>query len=107
MHPSENLTTESPVYSAFADDPDFAELLDMFFEAIPEKRQILEETYRAGEVDQLRTHAHQLKGAGGGYGFQGLSKIAAELEDSCKANDVDGVGENLDKLLGYLGRICV
>ena len=72
-----------------------------------EKKQLLEEAHRAGDVDQLRTHAHQLKGAGGGYGFQGLSEIAAELEDACKANDVDDVGESLDKLLGYLGRICV
>ena len=107
MYSGNNTTTETPVYSTFADDPDFEELLEMFADAIPEKRQALEESHRTGEVDQLRTQAHQLKGAGGGYGFQGLSEVAAELENACKANDVDGVGKNLDKLLGYLDRICV
>lgn len=96
-----------PVYSTFADDPDYADLLKMFVETMPEKRQAVEEAFGSGDLDGVRTQAHQLKGAGGGYGFDGLSSVAAELEEACKAGDIDRVGLSLDRLLGYLDRLSV
>ncbi|MBL4886042.1 MAG: Hpt domain-containing protein [Planctomycetaceae bacterium] len=96
-----------PVYSAFADDPDFAELVEFFVDAIPERCEMLQENHRQNKSDELRTIAHQLKGAGGGYGFDDLSAHAARLEQACKDNDVEAVGESLDVLLGYMSRITV
>lgn len=94
-----------PVYSSFADDPDFAELVEFFVEAIPERCQMLQESHCQNKTDELRTIAHQLKGAGGGYGFDGLSEHAACLEQACKDHDIDAVCESLNILLGYMGRI--
>jgi len=99
--------TTGPVYSDFADDPDFEELLEMFAETIEERQGQLRQQFRDGSVDEMRVTAHQLKGAGGGYGFDGLSSAAAQLEEACKENDVDRVGESLDALLGYMQRIQV
>ena len=99
--------TQTPVYSVFSDDPDFAELLQMFAFTLSERGQSFQESFRAGEIEQVQTQAHQLKGTGGSYGFEGLTKVAAELEDACKANDVERVGKTLDPLLEYISRIAV
>lgn len=107
MNPTSQ-TTE-PVYSTFADDPDFDELLELFLESIAEKRAHLTESFDGGDFEQLRTVAHQLKGAGGGYGFDGLTEVARELENACKADvaDVDRIGEELDRVFAYMSRITI
>jgi len=107
MSEPENTALNGPVYSAFADDPDYADLLKMFVETMSEKRQTVQDAFGAGDLDGVRTQAHQLKGAGGGYGFNGLSSVAAELEEACKAGDIDRVGLALDHLIGYLDRLSV
>jgi HPt (histidine-containing phosphotransfer) domain-containing protein len=99
--------TDEPVRSEFADDADFAELLEMFVDSVSEKREALTAAAAAGDVDQLRTLSHQLKGAGGGYGFTGLSAVAAYLEAACKENDETQIDSHTKQLLDYLGRICV
>ena len=100
------LATETgPIRSAFADDGDFVELLQLFAESIPEKRLTVRELQNKGAVDELRVWAHQLKGASGGYGFPGLSEAAAELEQGCKARETDRIGRAVDRIVDYLNRI--
>ncbi len=109
MHKSNPSESQGPIRSTLAGDPDFDELLEMFAESMIEKRQGLEGSFRTCQIDQVRTQAHQLKGAGGGYGFAGLTDLARELEEACKADDhdIDRIGEALDRVLGYMARICV
>jgi histidine phosphotransfer protein HptB len=100
------LRTESgPIRSSFADDGDFAELLQVFAETIPEKRQTARALQQKGAVDELRVWAHQLKGASGGYGFASLSEAAAELEDSCKTAENERITQAVDRIINYLNRI--
>jgi HPt (histidine-containing phosphotransfer) domain-containing protein len=96
-----------PVHSAFADDPDFRELLVEFAAAMPERREGLIGAYRASEYDLLRTRAHQLKGAGGGFGFPRLSEMAAALEQACVEREPVGIVEALEQVVAYLNRITV
>jgi HPt (histidine-containing phosphotransfer) domain-containing protein len=97
--------TLTPVYSDFSDDPDYSELLNFFVEALPERFARLLELQENGETDSLRELAHQLKGAGGGYGFPGLSEAARELESACKEKNQDPISERLDQLTEYMSRI--
>lgn len=95
------------VRSTFAGEDDFAELLRGFAELIPQKRQSLLAMKEAGEFEPLQAFAHQLKGAGGGYGFPGLSEAAAELEQICKNRNADDLSQAVDRLVDYLDRIEV
>ncbi|MCA9041479.1 MAG: Hpt domain-containing protein [Planctomycetaceae bacterium] len=94
-----------PVRSEYADDEDFAELLEMFTEEIPVRRQRLEEAFNTQNMEELKTLSHQLKGAGGGYGFPDLSVIAARLEQACKDNTPEELSKGYQELHSYLGRI--
>lgn len=97
----------TPVRSQFSDDPDFAELLEFFVEALPERREFLTSCHQSNDVDGLRVAAHQLKGAGGGYGFDQLSSLAAQLEEACKAADRMRMRESLDLLIEHIDCITL
>lgn len=95
------------VRSDFAADPEYRELLEMFDEALPERRRCLVDAFRTGNVAELQALAHQLKGAGGGFGFPGLTEHAARLETACKAGEPARIAEELDRMLAYMQRIAV
>lgn len=92
------------IRSEFADDPDFGELLAEFAAGIPGRMADLRAAFESGTVDQLRMLAHQLKGAGGGYGFPDLSHVARELEQACKF-EPGQISLKLADVLDYLERI--
>jgi HPt (histidine-containing phosphotransfer) domain-containing protein len=68
------------VYSRLGDDPDMADILDMFIDEIPSRMTAMLEQYNQGNWEGLRRLAHQLKGAAGSYGFDGVSPYAQRLE---------------------------
>ncbi|MAT14244.1 MAG: hypothetical protein CMJ46_03135 [Planctomyces sp.] len=94
-----------PVRSEYADDEDFAELLEMFAEEIPDRRQRLEAAFADQNIEEVKTLAHQLKGAGGGYGYPDLTVVAARLESACKELDSAAMQTHYEALHAYLARI--
>ena len=74
---------------------------------------------RKADVDKLRTEleksdfvnlcsiGHSLKGVGGGYGFELMSQIGAEIEAAAKANDVELIKDKINQLDDYLNRVEV
>ena len=99
--------TLTPVYSDFSDDPDYSELLKFFVDALPERTARLQDLQQSRKFESLRELAYQLKGAGGGYGFPGLSEAARELESACKETNQDLISERLDQLEKYMCRIVI
>lgn len=97
----------APIRSAYADDPDFQEVLVEFMAGIQERPAMMRALFEAGAIDDLRVLAHQLKGAGGGYGFPGLSTAAAELELASKELDGTRIAAALERLAEFVSRISV
>ena len=95
--------------SRFRDDADFEELLVDFVSAMGQRASGLVDAMANGQLDEVRRQAHQLKGAAGGYGFDEVSQVAADLEHACRAespNPTD-VSEKLERVLDYLCRVSV
>lgn len=97
----------APVHSEFADDPDYREILDLFGEALPERCRSLVDAFRQGKTTELASLAHQLKGAGGGFGFHELTGLASDLEQACARRDPAAIAQRLDCVLEYMHRIVV
>jgi len=95
------------VFSEYASDPEYRELLEMFAEALPERRRCLTDSFRSGNAEELRVLAHQLKGAGGGFGFPELTRRAAELEAACREGRSQAVADSLDRLVEFMSRISI
>ncbi|MGE5192797.1 MAG: Hpt domain-containing protein [Deltaproteobacteria bacterium] len=100
-----NPVATDPIRSEFAANPDFRELLEEFATAMPVRRDGLLDAHRSGAYDLLQMRAHQLKGAGGGFGFPQLSELAAELEKACQGQDPARIAETLEAVVRYLNRI--
>ncbi len=101
-----------PVISSFADDPDMAELVSLFVDELPDRIAALTRAYETGEAAALKRLAHQLKGAGTGYGFAGISERAGVLEgrlislaSADEAEAVQRVKPELDRLLDLCRRV--
>lgn len=60
-----------------------------------------------GDYDTVRTLGHNMKGSGGGYGFEGISEIGASMEESAKAGDAEAIQRLVVKLSDYLNRVEV
>jgi histidine phosphotransfer protein HptB len=96
---------KAPIRSELAAEADFREVLEAFVEAIPERCRLLAELHRNGSLDELARQAHQLKGAGGGYGFPEISGAGAELQHACRAQDAARIDQCLAQLLDVLRRV--
>lgn len=92
--------TLAPLYSTYADDPDMAELIEMFVAELPERVGALKNAIANQDVDTLRRLSHQLKGAAGGYGFDAITDIARDVEQQVRAcDDVAAVKRRVDDLV--------
>ena len=98
--------TQPAVYSSFGGDPDLGELVEMFVEEMPDRIQTLEQAFASGDLEGLRRAAHQMKGAGGSYGFDQITPPAASLEASLKNSEPEAqVEQLLQDLVGLCKRL--
>jgi HPt (histidine-containing phosphotransfer) domain-containing protein len=79
------------IRSTYEDDPDMLEIVREFAAELPARVSKLEALLAAHELRELQTLAHQLKGAGGGYGFPQITELAASLEAALKQGADDAV----------------
>ncbi|MHC4986680.1 MAG: response regulator, partial [Planctomycetota bacterium] len=93
-------TSSDVLISEYANDADLAELVAGFAAGLAEKVQVMQTALSAQDFDGLSRLAHQMKGAGGSYGYPSLTEAAAELEAAAKAEDVEVAGLTLGTLSG-------
>ncbi len=111
------------ILSEFRGDPDMVEMVELFVNELPERIKAMQEAATENNFDALKRHAHQLKGAGGGYGFPMLSTVAGALEDAITRSGIETtsasrspqatpdeqvltkIRQDLDELLLLCGRV--
>ena len=71
----------TPLRSDFASDATMQDLVEFFVMELGNRIGAIERAIAADDREALRTLAHQLKGAAGGYGFPSISVSAAALEN--------------------------
>ncbi len=88
------------IYSEYADDEDLVDIIDEFVVELKTDIEAMRKEMEVGNYDGLRRLAHQMKGAGGSYGYPMLTEEGRLLEDAAKASDVDASLRALDELEG-------
>ncbi len=86
------------IQSEFADDPDLAEIIDELVGALADKIEAMRQALENGHFEKLQRLAHQLKGAGGSYGYPLVTEASRVVELAAKAGDVEGAGMSLNDL---------
>lgn len=95
--------TGKPIYSTLARDPDLVEIVDMFVAELPERIAAILQYLEHQDWDALRRAAHQLKGAGGSYGFEPITNSAARVEQLVREVAPE---ESIRDAVADLAQIC-
>ncbi|MGR3174525.1 MAG: PAS domain S-box protein [Candidatus Scalindua sp.] len=98
MNLKSEIGVPEPIYSEYADDADLVELIDAFAAGLEADVESMRKALENGGHDGLRRLAHQMKGAGGSYGYPMLTEAAKTIEEAAKVKDNDACMLALDKL---------
>jgi HPt (histidine-containing phosphotransfer) domain-containing protein len=71
------------------DDPEMYDLVEEFVNSLADRATELRQAYEQLDWDYLTTLAHQLKGAGGSYGYAELSELCATMETAFRTHSAD------------------
>src|SRR5262249_9539441 len=82
----------------FANDPEMAQLVQLFVSELPGRIDALAAAWAERRTTDLTRLAHQLKGAGGGYGFPAIGHAAGALEAGLRSLPAPGDTAALDRL---------
>jgi HPt (histidine-containing phosphotransfer) domain-containing protein len=88
-------------------DPDLKAIVPDFFAFRRKDVATLAELVAQGDYARIRTIGHNLKGAGGGYGFDAISEIGQSLEQAAERQAADEVHDCMRALSDYLARVEV
>jgi HPt (histidine-containing phosphotransfer) domain-containing protein len=92
--------------SEFAADPDMKEVLGEFIAGLPAQIAQIQYLLEEQNLAELRRAVHQLKGAGGGYGFPQITRLALSAEEEVKSGRAVGsIRERVDALVALVRRV--
>ena len=92
-------TVQSPA-GTVASNPKYKALLDKFISRLPERVAGMSRLLQEQNLLELERAVHQLKGAGHGYGFTGITEIAARAEQRIRAKaDLAAVKAEVEELI--------
>jgi HPt (histidine-containing phosphotransfer) domain-containing protein len=83
------------------------EIIPFFFEKRRNNIEALETALAAGDLISISKIGHQIKGSGGSYGFDQISRLGATIEKAANKGDLVTAGIALCDLRDYLDRVVV
>lgn len=97
-------TTEKLIIHA---DPEIADLIPKFLDNRQKDIHMIESALEKNDFDTIRLLGHSMKGAGGGYGFDGVTEIGKNLEEAAKDEDSNRIRSGVHELAEYLRNVEV
>ncbi len=92
--------------SEFANDPEMAEIIGVFVRDLPARVAAMQQSLTAGDLATLRSLAHRLKGAAGGYGFPSITDYARVLEETvARTEDLKAIRAAVNDLVALCRRV--
>ncbi len=88
-------------------DIDLEELIPDFMENRKNDVTLIYQHLQNGEIDEIMRLGHSMKGSGGGYGFDKITEIGAEMEDAAKVGNLDKISKANAQLNNYLQKVKI
>jgi len=88
-------------------EQDFEPLLPKFMTNRKKEVVVMRDALAELDFETVRKVAHGMKGAGGSYGFDHVTTMAATIEQAAKAGTAPTIAAELDLLATYLERVQV
>ena len=87
------------------EEDEFLELVELFISSAASDIGKLKKASEDKNVNQAADAAHSLKGSSGNLGFAEFSKIAQDIEDGARKNNIDRLDTSLIELKEQLTHI--
>jgi HPt (histidine-containing phosphotransfer) domain-containing protein len=88
-------------------DEEILDLVPAFLENRRKDVDTAEKALARGDFQEIRDLGHTLKGNGGGYGMDRISRVGMALEEAAEARDEDEVRRRIGELRDFLSRVEV
>lgn len=88
-------------------DPDLEDIVPGFLENRRGDVKKLTDAQRSRDLQTIRALGHRMKGDGGGYGFDEISRIGSTLEQAALRQDWKVIGEQTAVLKTFLEQVHV
>ena len=88
-------------------DTDLRELIPGFLDDRRNDTTTMSGAVEEGDFETVRVLGHELKGSGGGYGFDAITDIGQSLELAAKDQDKTEIWKLVQELANYLERVEV
>jgi HPt (histidine-containing phosphotransfer) domain-containing protein len=86
-------------------DSDLEDIIPGFLQNRQSDIEAILDALDKGDYESIRILGHNMKGAGGGYGFEVITDIGSAIEQAAKMNDADVIKRSLHELSMYLKQI--
>ena len=97
--------SDEAIVSAFHGDVDMVGIITDFVAQLPQRLAEMRQAAKNNQWEILQRLAHQIKGAGGSYGYAGLTDAARELELHARQKDAEAAMLSLTTLTQLCERI--
>ncbi|MBF0515812.1 MAG: Hpt domain-containing protein [Nitrospirae bacterium] len=88
-------------------DNDLADLIPGYLVNRGDDIKKMNTAIESGEFEIIRTTGHQLKGSGGGYGFDFITATGMSIEQGAKDKDIVEIKRHIAALGDYLDRLTI
>jgi signal transduction histidine kinase len=88
-------------------DPEIADLIPKFLDNRQKDIVMIESALEINDFETIRILGHSMKGAGGGYGFDGVTEIGKNLEEAAKEADSNKIRNGVHELAQYRSKVEV
>ena len=88
-------------------DPDLEELVPGYLKNRSDDVNSIRDLLVGDNLQEILKIGHSMKGSGGGYGFDGITRIGGDIEKAARKGDKDAIEKLNTKLADYLALVRV
>ena len=88
-------------------DPDLEDIIPRFLQNRQRDIGAILDALDKNDYETIRILGHNMKGAGGGYGFEFITDVGGSIEQAAKNKDADEIEKSVKSLSAYLEQIEV
>ena len=86
-------------------DSSIEDLIPIFLKGRQKDIKEILHALEQGDFETVLFSGHNMKGSGGGYGFDYITEIGFKLELAAKARDVEEIRRQVCEIINYLDKI--
>ena len=86
---------------------DLEDLVPTFMKNRAKELETLRTAAAAGDFEQIRQLGHRMKGVGNSYGFEKVSLLGKQIEDTARSSDRAGLDACIADYADYLARVKI